>query len=72
MNEIDQGKIDYNYQRANNWNKNAIIFGGASATFYVYDILWVFNKGLKNIKNKKTVKDKIKTGKLQIQNQKLD
>ena len=58
--------MDTYYKRANFWNKTSIIFGGISASFYIYDISWSFNKGAQNIKKKTKITDKIKSDKLQI------
>jgi hypothetical protein len=59
--------MDRYYELANNWNKTAIIFGSISASFYLYDIVWVIGKGFKNISNKQSIKRKINESKLQIQ-----
>jgi hypothetical protein len=61
--------IDYYYALANNWNKTAIIFGSISASFYLYDIVWVIGKGFKNISNKQSIKGKVNESKLQIQSE---
>ena len=65
----DQTSIDKYYKSSNSWKKTSIIFGGVSASFYLYDIIWVFGKGFKNILNKKTIKKNIKKSEYQIQQQ---
>ena len=47
----------------------ATVFGGISATLYIYDILWAFSKGIKNIKQSRPIKRSLKNGPVQIQNQ---
>jgi hypothetical protein len=56
MNVTDQSEIDKYYNTANNFNKGSIIFAGIAASFYFYDIVWVFGKGCKNVLNSKNKK----------------
>jgi hypothetical protein len=40
------------YKSANLSHKVALISGGISATIYLYDVIWVFSKGIKNKKRR--------------------
>ena len=71
LKQTNQGAIDEYYSKANDWNKSATIFGAISAAFYVYDIVWVFGKGLKNLSQRNKIKEKIKKSEFQIQFQTL-
>ena len=71
LNATEQIEIDHYFSSANTWNKSSILFAGIGATFYVYDFVWVFGKGLGNLSKKHKIKDKIKTSEFQIQTQTL-
>ncbi len=61
-----------NYSYANNLNKVSIVTAGISTTLYLYDILWSFGKGVKNIRQGKIIRNQIISGKNLVQNQKLE
>ena len=71
MKATEQSEIDKYFTNANTMNKCSKIFSALAATFYVYDIISVFGKGLNNISKKNKIKEEIKNSKLQIQNQQL-
>jgi hypothetical protein len=71
QNSTHQVDIDKNYKIANLSNKASYFFLGFSALFYIYDVTWVFGKGVKNIIHKKEIKDKIKNSGFQIQTEKI-
>jgi hypothetical protein len=71
LNASEQTKIDDNFSSANYLNKSSMLLAGVSATFYIYDFVWVFGKGLSNISKKHKIKDRIKTSEFQIQTQTL-
>jgi hypothetical protein len=72
MISTDQVAINNNFNTANILNKSSIVLGGLSASFYFYDVFWALSKGIKNVLNKKTIKQKIKKSEFQIQNQLLN
>jgi hypothetical protein len=71
MSASDQTEIDKYFSSANAWNKSSFIFAGLGATFYVYEFMWVFRKGLGNLSKKQQIKNKIKNSEFQIQAQPL-
>jgi hypothetical protein len=66
-----QADIDKYYNNANISHKIALISGGISATIYLYDIIWVISKGAKNIKDSKPLRNQLRQGPVQIQNQSI-
>jgi hypothetical protein len=64
----NQTDINKFYNQANLFNKIAIVSGGISATIYVYDIIWAFSKGCKNIHVSKSFRKLLNTGPVVIQN----
>ncbi len=65
----DQASIDKYYNNANTSHKIALVSGGLSASIYLYDIIWVFSKGIKNIKESKFIRKQLHEGPVIIQNQ---
>lgn len=66
-----QADIDKYYNNANISHKIALISGGISATIYLYDIIWVISKGVKNLKYSKPLRNQLQQGPVQIQNQSI-
>lgn len=52
LNETDQRQMNIYYNNANTSHQIALISGGISASIYLYDVIWVFSKGRKNIKKR--------------------
>ena len=50
---------------------SALISGSIAATFYLYDILWVFSKGIKNLKESKSLRQQLQKGPIKIENQSI-
>ena len=48
----DQSLRNIHYKNANLSHKVALISGGISASIYLYDVIWVFSKGIKNKKRR--------------------
>ena len=48
----DQRQMNIYYNNANTSHQIALISGGISASIYLYDVIWVFSKGRKNIKKR--------------------
>lgn len=67
----DQEQMNYYYLKANNWNKSTVFFCGLGVAFYVFDLSWTFNQGVKNLKSKNKIQEKIKDQSLQILSQKV-
>ncbi len=67
LNGIVVSDINQNYTSANNWNKISYVLGGISASFYIYDIIWVLGKGTKNKLDQKSTKENIKNSNFQIE-----
>ncbi len=68
----DQTTIDNYFMKANKYNRAAINFRTIGATFYLYDIVWVFIKGSRNNAKRNKIKEEKSTGKLQVQYQPLN
>jgi len=68
----DQAVIDKYYYNANISHHIALIFGSISASIYLYDIIWVFSKGLKNLNGSKLIRKRLKDGSIIIQNQPIN
>ena len=60
---------DNYYNNANNANKLAFITGGLSATIYLYDIFWVFSKGLKNKSESRPIRKQLRKGSINIKSE---
>jgi len=69
LSATDQAIIDKYYNNANTSHKIALVSGGLSASIYLYDIIWVFSKGIKNIKESKSIRKQLHQGPVIIQNQ---
>ena len=52
LNETDQRQMNIYYNNANTGHQIALVSGGISASIYLYDIIWVFSKGIKNKKRR--------------------
>ena len=65
----DQLLINKYYNIANNSHKTSLILSGLSATIYLYDVIWVFSKGIKNKKEAKYLRKQLNLGPIEIQNQ---
>ena len=50
---------------------SALIAGSISASIYLYDILWVFSKGIKNLKQSKSLRQQLHKGPVIIENQSI-
>jgi hypothetical protein len=50
---------------------SALISGSISASIYLYDILWVFSKGIKNLKQSKSLRQQLHKGPVIIENQSI-
>jgi hypothetical protein len=71
INATQQTEIDKFYNAANNWNKMAYISAGIGVSLYVYDIVSTFNLGVKNLRNVRSIREKIKKSEYKIQIQPL-
>jgi hypothetical protein len=69
MNSIVQTDIGKYYRTANTLHKSSIILSGVAVSFYIYDFVWVFGKGVENNSNKHKIKEKVKNSNNQIQTQ---
>lgn len=67
LDATNQTDIDTYYSNANILNKIAIISGGVSVSIYLYDIIWAFSKGCKNIKDSKLIRKQLRKGPVVIQ-----
>ena len=65
----DQLLINKYYNIANNSHKTSLILSGLSATIYLYDVIWVFSKGIKNKKEAKYLRKQLNLGPIEIQKQ---
>ena len=63
-----QNKYYENYTLGYN---SALIAGSISASIYLYDILWVFSKGIKNLKQSKSLRQQLQKGPVIIENQSI-
>lgn len=54
----DQEAMDTYYEKANSNNKAAIVFASVGVLYWVYDVIWVTNKGFENLKNTKHLRNK--------------
>ena len=52
----NQQAIQENYDKANSLHKTSLVFASLAATIYVYDVLEVFGRGIKNERNAKALK----------------
>lgn len=71
LNATNQTDIDKLYKNANISHKVALISGAVSASIYLHDIIWVLSKGAKNKKSSKILRNKLKQGPVNVQNQKI-
>lgn len=55
----EQTSIDSHYDLANTLNKSFYILTATGALIWLYDIIWVANKGFQNKKNQKTFKQNL-------------
>ena len=62
-----QAEIDKFYNNANLSHKISLISGGISASIYLYDIIWVFSKGVQNLNRTKSLRNQLKYGPIKIQ-----
>ena len=69
LNSSDPTEIERFYQNANYINKTSVVFKTIGATFYLYDFIWVINKGFSNISKKNKINQKIKSTKYEIEYQ---
>lgn len=67
MNSSDPTEIERFYKNANAFNKTSVIFKTIGASFYLYDFIWVINKGFSNISKKNKINQKIKSTKYEIE-----
>jgi hypothetical protein len=67
LNSSDPTEIERFYQNANAFNKTSVVFKTIGATFYLYDFIWVINKGFSNISKKNKINEKIKSAKYEIE-----
>lgn len=65
----DQPSIDKYYNSANNSHKVALISIAVTSSIYLYDVIWVFSKGIKNQKETKYLRKQLKQGPIEIQSQ---
>jgi len=63
----NQNESDQAYNTANTYHKLALVWGGVAASIYVYDLIWVFAKGCKNVKQTKNLRKKLKEGPIKIE-----
>lgn len=63
----NQTDIDKYYSNANIFHKIAIVSGGISASIYIYDIIWAFSKGCKNINVSKHIRKQLNRGPIVIE-----
>ena len=52
----NQTDIDNYYQKANISHQVSLVTGGIAASIYVYDIIWTFSKGCKNLKQSRALR----------------
>jgi hypothetical protein len=71
LNASEQNIMDDKYNSANFWNKTSTSLFILSGVFYIYDISWVFVKGISNKKRQSEVRKLIRANNLQIQKQSL-
>lgn len=57
LSATDQYKIDTYFNTANSYNKYFIAAAATGIVVWVYDVIWVANKGFKNRKNQKSYKN---------------
>lgn len=62
-----QAEIDKFYDNANLSHKISLLSGGISASIYLYDIIWVFSKGVQNLNRTKSLRNQLKYGPIKIQ-----
>ncbi|MCH2022593.1 MAG: hypothetical protein MK207_08965 [Saprospiraceae bacterium] len=66
LNETDASKRDDHYEQANWLNKSAIVCGSISATIYLVDIILALNKGIKNKKRTKKLRNLLDKGPIEL------
>lgn len=54
------------YNNANLANQAFLVSGGIAASIYIYDFIWVFRKGIKNISLSKVYKNNIKENPIKV------
>ena len=68
-----QESMDNYYKKANFTNRLSIVAGGIATSIYIYDILWVLSKGIKNNKHAQILINQLKhASPINIQNQSMD
>lgn len=65
-NQEDMNKY---YKSANIFHKIALVSAGISASIYLYDVIWVFSKGIKNVKNSSNLRNQLKKSPIILQDQ---
>lgn len=68
-NATSQEEIDLYYKKANRNNQISLTAAGISATLYVYDLAWVFKRGLKNKSDSKGYRESIKNQPIKVRSQ---
>lgn len=67
----NQKDIDDYYKNANISNKAFLLSGSIAASIYLYDVIWVFSKGIKNKIDTKYLRKQLRKNPIEIQNQTL-
>ncbi|MEY4605147.1 MAG: hypothetical protein RIT43_2439, partial [Bacteroidota bacterium] len=62
----DQDEINKLYDKANLNHQISLVSGGIAASIYLYDVFWVFSKGLQNAKKGRPLKNQLERGPLEI------
>ena len=72
LKSTNQSDIDRYYQNANFSHQLALISAGVSATIYLYDICWVWSRGLKNKRESKVLRKSLRKGPITVDNNKVN
>jgi hypothetical protein len=64
----NSSESEQHYNKSNTLHKISLFSGGFAATVYIYDVIWVFSKGNKNLKNSKILRDQLKEKPIKISN----
>ena len=64
-----QATIDQTYTDAEYYQTLSYITGGFASAIYIYDIIYSFGKGIKNLKQTRYLKHQLKSGRVVIQKQ---
>ncbi len=67
----NQKDIDDYYKNANVSNKVYLLSGSIAASIYIYDIIWVFSKGIKNKIDTKYLRRQLRKNPIEVQSQTL-